>query len=168
MTDFREYTMTSPKKLAKYTGFTEQEVSELCKTYNMNLTETKKWYDGYSFNGAESIYNPNAIVQAIQNGEFGTYWTETETYESLKLYIDMDLDGLKQAIVFMLGGEHYPIDIRTFQNDLTSIHSKDDVLTLLVHLGYLAYEISAKSVYIPNEEVRQEFVRAVNMENIRR
>ena len=161
MTDFREYTMTSPKKLAKYTGFTEQEVRELCKTYNMNLAETKKWYDGYSFNGAESIYNPNAIVQAIQNGEFGTYWTETETYESLKLYIDMDLDGLKQAIVFMLGGEHYPIDIRTFQNDLTSIHSKDDVLTLLVHLGYLAYEISAKSVYIPNEEVRQEFVRAV-------
>ena len=161
MTDFREYTMTSPKKLAKYTGFTEQEVRELCKTYNMNLTETKKWYDGYSFNGAESIYNPNAIVQAIQNGEFGTYWTETETYESLKLYIDMDLDGLKQAIVFMLGGEHYPIDIRTFQNDLTNIHSKDDVLTLLVHLGYLAYEISAKSVYIPNEEVRQEFVRAV-------
>lgn len=100
-------------------------------------------------------------MQAMQNGEFGTYWAETETYESLKLYIDMDLDGLKQAIVFMLGGERYPIDIRTFQNDLTSINSKDDVLTLLVYLGYLAYEMSTKSVYIPNEEVRQEFVRAV-------
>lgn len=161
MTDFREYTMTSPKKLAKYTGFTEPEVRKLCKAYDMNFAETKKWYDGYSFNGADSIYNPNAIVQAMQNGELGTYWTETETYESLKLYIDMDLDGLKQAIMSMLGGERYPIDIRTFQNDLTSISSKDDVLTLLVHLGYLAYEISTKSVYIPNEEVRQEFIRAV-------
>ncbi len=161
MTDFREYTMTSPKKLAKYTGFTEPEARALCKTYDMDFAETKKWYDGYSFSGAESIYNPNAIVQVMQNGEFGTYWTETETYESLKLYIDMDLDGLKQAIVSMLGGERYPIDIRTFQNDLTSINSKDDVLTLLVHLGYLAYEISSKSVYIPNEEVRQEFIRAV-------
>lgn len=61
----------------------------------------------------------------------------------------------------MLSGEHYPIDIRTFQNDMTSIDSKDNVLTLLVHLGYLAYEISTESVYIPNEEVRQEFIRAV-------
>lgn len=161
MTDFREYTMTSPKKLAEYTGFTENEVSELCKTYSMDFAETKRWYDGYSFNGANSIYNPNAIIQAIQNGEFGTYWTETETYESLKIYIDMDFDGLKQAIISMLGGGSYPIDIRTFQNDMMSICSKDDVLTLLVHLGYLAYEISTKSVYIPNEEVRQEFIRAV-------
>lgn len=160
MTDFREYTMTSPKKLARYTGFTESEVKALCETYDMDLAETKKWYDGYSFNG-ESIYNPNAIVQAMQNGEFGTYWTETETYESLKIYIDLDLDGLKQAVIAMLGGERCPIDIRTFQNDMTSINSKDDVLTLLVHLGYLAYESSTKSVYIPNEEVRQEFVRAV-------
>lgn len=161
MTDFVEYTMTSPKKLAKYTGFTESKVKNLCEIYKMDFVETKKWYDGYSFLGTGSIYNPNAIIQAMKNGEFGTYWTETETYESLKIYIDMDLDGLKQAIVAMLSGEHYPIDIRTFQNDMTSIDSKDDVLTLLVHLGYLAYEISTESVYIPNEEVRQEFIRAV-------
>ena len=161
MTDFVEYTMTSPKKLSKYTGFTESEVKSLCEIYHMDLAETKKWYDGYSFQGTGSIYNPNAIIQAVKNGEFGTYWTETETYESLKVYIDMDLGGLKQAIVAMLSGEHYPIDIRTFQNDMTSIDSKDDVLTLLVHLGYLAYEISTESVYIPNEEVRQEFIRAV-------
>ncbi|MCM1175298.1 MAG: ATP-binding protein [Blautia sp.] len=161
MTDFREYTMTAPRRLAGYTGFTESEVRKLCEHFHMDFEETKKWYDGYSFKGAESIYNPNAIIQAVQNGEFGTYWTETETYESLKVYIDMDLDGLKQAIVSMLGGENYPIDIRTFQNDMLSINSKDDVLTLLVHLGYLAYEISTKSVYIPNEEVRQEFIRAV-------
>lgn len=162
MTDFREYTMTSPKRLARYTGFTDAEVSSLCEIYHMDLNETKRWYDGYFFNG-ESIYNPNAIVQAMQNGEFGTYWTETETYESLKIYIDMDLDGLKRTVVSMLGGERCPIDIRTFQNDMTNINSRDDVLTLLVHLGYLAYEVSTKSVYIPNEEVRQEFVRVVKL-----
>ncbi|MCM1217922.1 MAG: ATP-binding protein [Lachnospiraceae bacterium] len=161
LTDFREFTMTSPKKLARYTGFTESEVSKLCEVYHMDFEETKKWYDGYSFKGVKSIYNPNAIVQAVQSGELGTYWTETETYESLKLYIDMDLDGLRQAIITMLGGERLPVDIRTFQNDMQSIHSKDDVLTLLVHLGYLAYDIDSKSVYIPNEEVRQEFIRAV-------
>lgn len=161
MTDFVEYTMTSPKKLAKYTGFTEAEVKSLCDIYHMDFAETKKWYGGYSFQGTGSTYNPNAVVQLIKNGKFGTYWTEIETYESLNKYIDMDLDGLKQAIAAMLSGEHYPVDIRTFQNDMTSIDSKDDVLTLLVHLGYLAYEISTKSVCIPNEAVRREFIRGM-------
>ena len=161
MTDFREYTMISPKRLAEYVGFTEEEVIGLCEIYNMDFKETKEWYDGYSFPKAKSIYNPNAIVQAMENGEFESYWTETETYESLKVYIDMDLDGLKEAIMLMLGGVHCSIDIRTFQNDMTSIGSKDDVLTLLIHLGYLAYEVESKSVYIPNKEIRQEFLRAV-------
>lgn len=161
ITDFREYTMLSPKRLAKYTGFTEGEVKELCETYNMDFQEAKKWYDGYSFHGEKSVYNPNAIVQAMENGEFGSYWTETETYESLKVYIDLDLDGLKEGIISMLGGAKCPVDTRTFQNDMTSISSKDDVMTLLVHLGYLAYEADTKSVYIPNKEIRQEFIRAV-------
>lgn len=161
ITDFREYTMLSPKRLAKYTGFTEGEVKELCETYNMDFQEAKKWYDGYSSHGAKSVYNPNAIVQAMENGEFGSYWTETETYESLKVYIDLDLDGLKEGIISMLGGAKCPVDTRTFQNDMTSISSKDDVMTLLVHLGYLAYEADTKSVYIPNKEIRQEFIRAV-------
>ena len=53
------------------------------------------------------------------------------------------------------------VDIGTFQNDMTNIHNRDDVLTLLVHLGYLAYDRETESVSIPNEEVRQEFMRAV-------
>ena len=114
MTDFREYTMLSPKRLAKYTGFTETEVKRLCETYNMDFEEAKRWYDGYSFHGSESIYNPNAIVQAMENGEYGSYWTETETYESLKVYIDLDLDGLKEGILSMLGGARCPVDTGTF------------------------------------------------------
>lgn len=161
LTDFREYTMLSPKKLAKYVGFTEAEVKELCKKYHMNFDEAKRWYDGYSFNQLQSVYSPNSVIEAMRNEEFGTYWTETETYNSLKIYIDMDEDGLKEAIVQMLGGAKCPIDTGTFQNDMTSIKNKDDVLTLLVHLGYLAYDSNTKSVFIPNEEVRQEFVRAV-------
>ena len=133
LTDFKEFTMTAPKKLAEYVGFTEEEVKKLCEIYDMNFAEMKHWYDGYSFNKVKSVYSPNSVIEAIQNEEFGSYWTQTETYESLKLYIDMDTVGLKAAIVQMLGGAHYPINIRTFQNDLTSIKSKDDVLTLLIH-----------------------------------
>ena len=161
LTDFREYTMISPKKLAAYTGFTESEVKMLCQEHHIDFQQVKKWYDGYSFRQLSSIYNPNSVIEAIRNEEYGTYWTQTETYESLKIYIDMNEDGLKETIIQMLGGAKCPLDIGTFQNDMTSIKSKDDVLTLLIHLGYLAYDPENKSVYIPNEEIRQEFIRAV-------
>jgi len=100
-------------------------------------------------------------MEAIKGEEFGSCWTQTETYEALQFYIDMDEDGLKQAIIRMLAGTAIKIDPGTFQNDMTTIKSKDDVLTLLVHLGYLAYDADTKSVRIPNEEVRAEFIRAV-------
>jgi len=161
MTDFREYTMLAPRQLAKYVGFTEPEVMRLCKDYSMDFCEAKKWYDGYFFKNVSSVYNPNAIMQAMQNKEFGSYWTETETYESLKIYIDMDFDGLKEAIVSMLGGGRCAVNTGTFQNDLTNMGGRDDVMVLLVHLGYLAYDAEAGEVYIPNEEIRQEFFLAV-------
>jgi hypothetical protein len=161
MTDFKEYSMLSPKKLAKYVGFTETEVKELCEEYDMDFAAVKHWYDGYSFGQTDSVYNPNSVMEAVTNGEIESYWTQTETYESLKLYIDMDFDGLKESIVQMLGGAHCPIRTISFQNDMTSIQSRDDVLTLLVHLGYLAYDADKNAVYIPNEEIRQEFIAAV-------
>ena len=161
LTDFREYTMLQPKKLAKYVGFTEKEVRELCRKYGMDFEEAKRWYDGYSFSKEDSVYSPNSVVQAIINEEFGDYWTETETYEFLKSYICMNEDGLQDAIVAMLGGSRCKINTRTFQNDMSNINSKDDVLTLLVHLGYLAYDSEKREVYIPNQEVADEFKNAV-------
>ena len=95
MTDFREYTMLSPKKLAKYVGFTETEVQALCEQYDMSFEEAKKWYDGYSFNRVKSVYSPNSVIEAVKNEEFSNYWTQTETYESLQIYIDLDEYGLK-------------------------------------------------------------------------
>ena len=161
MTDFREYTMLSPKQLAEYVGFTEQEVKNLCDQSGMNFEEMKRWYDGYSFSRVKSVYSPNSVIEAVKSEEFGSYWTQTETYQTLQFYIDMDEDGLKQAILQMLGDAAIKIDPGTFQNDMTIIKSKDDVLTLLVHLGYLAYDVDERTVRIPNDEVRQEFVRAV-------
>ncbi len=161
VSDFKEYTMLSPGNLAKYIGFTEPEVMELCEKNGADFDGMKRWYDGYSFRQLKSVYNPNSVMEAIEREEFGSYWTRTETYESLKIYIDLNEDGLKEAIVQMLGGERVVIDAGTFQNDMTNIKRKDDVLTLLIHLGYLAYDAEKKSAFIPNEEVKQEFIRAV-------
>lgn len=161
LTDFREYTMLQPQMLAEYTGFTEREVEGLCVEYGIDFGEAKRWYDGYSFRQVKSVYSPNSIVRAVKSGELGDYWTETETYESLKYYIGMNENGLRDAITTMLAGMRCRINTRTFQNDLSNIKSKDDVLTLLVHLGYLAYDGEKKEVYIPNQEVAEEFKNAV-------
>lgn len=162
VSDFREYTMLSPGRLVQYIGFTEQEVRELCEQYDMDFNEMKYWYDGYSFRRLRSVYSPNSVMEAIKRDEFGSYWTRTETYESLRIYIDLDEDGLREAIIRMIAGEQVRVDVGTFQNDITNIQKKDDVLTLLIHLGYLAYDSEKETAYIPNEEVRKEFLRAVS------
>jgi hypothetical protein len=100
-------------------------------------------------------------MQAIANETFDSYWTTTETYESLKFYIDSNYENIREDIVDMLSGKKINIDPETFQNDLVTITCKDDVFTLLVHLGYLAYNKFDSVVYIPNKEVRMQFVRAL-------
>ena len=162
MTDFREYTMLQPEPLEEYMGFTEDEVRGLCQESELGFSAVREWYDGYVLGGNTHVYSPKSVMDALARNRIGNYWTQSETYESLKIYIDLDEDGLKEAIVQMLGGAHLKIDTGTFQNDMISIKRKDDVLTLLVHLGYLSYDANEKRVFIPNEEVRQEFVRAVS------
>jgi hypothetical protein len=161
MTDFREYTMLQPEPLEQYVGFTEEEVCNLCENSKLDFVDMQHWYDGYIIGDDVHVYNPMSVMNALMRKRTASYWTQSETYESLKIYIEMDFDGLKEAVVQMLGSAHCPIDIGTFQNDMTSIQSKDDVLTLLIHLGYLAYDADHEEVYIPNEEVRREFIRAV-------
>lgn len=162
LTDFKEFTMTRPAKLAQYVGFTESEVKKLCKKYHMDFENMNAWYDGYSFNRIQHIYSPNSVINAVTNEEFGNYWTDSESYDSLKNYISMNYDGLRDAIISMLGGKSVRIRIGTFQNDITSFKSKDDVLTLLIHLGYLGYDAAEKKVFIPNKEVAEAFADSVS------
>jgi hypothetical protein len=159
---FTEYSMTNPRQLARFIGFTEDEVKTLCEKYQMDFQEAKSWYDGYQFKGTEHIYNPMSVVNAMIEGEYQSYWTSTETYEALKIYIDMNFDGLKQDVVGLLGGEKRKVNVSRFENDMTTFHSKDDILALLVHLGYLAYDKLQKEVFIPNYEIREEFVNAMD------
>ena len=160
LNNFDEYTMVEPFGLAEYVGFTENEVKALCEKYHMDFSGCKRWYDGYSFYDMKSVYSPNSVIKAVTNRRFGSYWTTTETYESLKFYIDTDFDDVRKKILSMLSGEPVDINPRTFQNDMKSMENSDDVLTLLIHLGYLAYNEAEGCAYIPNEEVRKEFVDA--------
>lgn len=159
---FDEFSMIDPGPLAKYVGFTEEEVRTLCEQYHMDMEEIKNWYDGYSFENAESVYSPRSVVSCMRYGKLGNYWNQTETFEALRIYIDMNFEGLKDDILSMLAGKSVPVNIGSFANDMATFHSEDDVLTLLIHLGYAAYDYDSKTVKIPNEEVRAEYVNSVS------
>ncbi|MCD8300025.1 MAG: ATP-binding protein [Clostridiales bacterium] len=161
LTDFREYTFDRPIELAKYVGFTEDEVRSLCEESALDFEDLEKWYDGYSFSRVSHVYNPNSVMQAVESEELGSYWTRTETYESLKIYISMNFDGLKDAVVEMLGGMSVFVDVTSFANDFTTFRDRNDVLTLLIHLGYLSYDSRTEKARIPNLEISREFIRAV-------
>lgn len=158
---FTEFSMADQRQLACYTGFTEKEVKELCKKHGINFLEMKQWYDGYTFIKSAHMYNPKSVIDVIDCNDFKSYWTETETYEALKIYIDINMDGLKDSIIAMFGGMHCPADISAFQNDMVTFKSKDDVLALLVHLGYLGYDGRKKEVFIPNLEIEEQFRTAI-------
>ncbi len=161
---FNEYSMTNSGRLSEYTGFTETEVETLCQKYNKNIEEMRYWYNGYRINDEVHLYCPRSVVMAIEMGKYDNYWTRTETYESLSKYISMNFAGLYDAAERLLSGEKVKIDINTFQNDMTSLAGRDDVLTLLVHLGYLGYLQDSEEVYIPNKEVANEYVTSMKAE----
>ncbi len=165
---FTEYSMTEPLNLGQYIGFTEDEVKDICKQHDVAFNQMQQWYDGYSFKDVPHIYNPNSVVNAATYKKFISYWSGTETFESLKSYIDMNMEGLRDDIVKLIAGEDVIVDVSTFSNDMVTFHSKDDVLTLLIHLGYLAIKGSTTLgviVHIPNEEIKLEFKTCVKNNN---
>ena len=162
LNNFREFTMLKSKQITKYFGFTEKEVKELCKKYEMDFDTTKTWYNGYLIDGMH-MYNPNSVVQAMVDHDFDTYWKNTSSFESINTFINMNYEGLKDDVLSMIVGERVDVKTGSFVNDMTSFDVKDDVLTLLIHLGYLAYDREFKQVYIPNNEVREEFVTCVSV-----
>ena len=154
--------MLNSAEYTKYIGFTNEEVSALCEQYNVSFSDMKEWYDGYDLEGTE-LYCPNSVVRSVEEHKFLGFWTETETYEALAKYIAMNFDGLKDTVEKLLAGEEQPVDTRSFTNDMITFANKDDILTLLIHLGYLGYHADRKTVFIPNREIADEFVTCMKV-----
>lgn len=161
LNNFEEYTMLSPAQLAPYFGFTEAEVSALCDNSGMDARQMALWYDGYELGAEKAMYNPFAVMRALKRRSFASYWASTNTFENLRRYITMNFDGLKDDIVSALNDIPVRVNSLRFSNDMHDIDCKDDVLTLLCHLGYLSFNDETKCAVIPNYEVRQEFETAI-------
>lgn len=160
LNNFDEYTMLSAGALAPYIGFTEDEVRDLCQQYGQDYEKAKYWYDGYQL-GEYHIYNPKAIISLMQRGEYRSYWTTTGSYEAVVPLINMNFDGLRRSVIEMLSGNGAAVNVSTFQNDVVNFKNRDDVITYLIHLGYLGYDQRKKQAFVPNEEIRQELAEVV-------
>ena len=161
LNNFREYTMINPGKMATSLGFTHKEVEELCCNFGMDTKEMERWYDGYRIGDESHIFNPYSVMRAIDDNRYQSYWTTTSAYDSVITYIQMNFDGLKDDIIRMLSGERVYVDTTEFLNDMRIVRSKNDVFTVLIHLGYLAYDGDAQECYIPNKEVADEMNNAI-------
>ena len=161
---FEEYSMTDASTLAEFVGFTAEETKGLCEQYGMDYEECKRWYDGYDLNGVHEIFSPKSVVSAMRKRSFGSYWTQTGSYEALKLYILMNFDGIKDDVVTMIGGGKVHVEVDSYLNTMTDFRGKDDVFTYLIHLGYLAYDKEMQLCYIPNEEIRKQWIISIQYE----
>ena len=161
LNNFTEYTMVNPGRLAGLFGFTKAEVKALCQKEEADFDEMEKWYDGYKIGNEPSVFNPNSVMQALWERRCRSYWASTGAYDAIASYIQMNYKGLKDDVVKMIGGGRCFVDPTGFQNDLSVIRSKDDVLTVLIHLGYLAYDWDTSECYVPNREVEGELVNAI-------
>lgn len=159
---FDEFSMLDAGPLEEFVGFTEKEVEMLCEKYQMSMEQMKEWYDGYQLENTGSVYSPRSVVSSLRFGKFNNYWNQTESFEALRTYIDMNFDGLKDDILNMMSGNEIPINVTGFVNDMTTFAKEDDVLTLLIHLGYLGYHEAEHTAYIPNNEIMNEYVNAVS------
>ncbi len=160
LSEFKEYNMITPLGLAEYFGFTDDEISGLCKKYDVDINTIRSWYKGYNLEGVV-LYNPLSVYRAIYDNYYYSYWILTSSIESLIKYMNYNNGELKTAVLMLIIGDNVSINVSKFDNTFSNVDSKDKALTVLIHLGYLAYDEKLKSCYIPNYEIRLQFENGI-------
>ena len=156
LNNFKEFTMVNARRLAPFIGFTREETEYLAEKNGMDMAELERWYDGYCINGIE-LYSPKSVIEAVENRKCDDYWTQTGAFDAVSNYVDLNLEGLRDDVVLMLGGQHIPVTVSRYKNTMNDFGRKDDVFTYLIHLGYLAYDEKTRTCRIPNLEIIQEW-----------
>ena len=166
ISEFRDYSILDPGGFAPFVGFLEKDVRKICDTYNVSFEDMKSWYDGYIVDMPDktrlSVYNPNSVIRASENGSFKSYWVLSSAVYGALDYINLDFDGLGDAAEQLTAGLEVSFQTQTFKNDLTSFESADDVLTILTHFGYLTYDNDKQAAHIPNHEIMTEFAGMIH------
>ncbi len=135
-------------------GYTEQDLDEVFapELPGLDRDEVRRWYNGYSWRGAEKVYNPFDILLLFRQREFKAHWFETG---SPKFLIDtllrrgvptLDLEGMvgTEALLSAFDVDEMSVEALLFQTGyLTIVDEEDRGGRIRYRLGY------------PNQEVRQ-------------
>lgn len=157
----------------KYTtllGYTQQELETYFQEYIEKavnaldidktdlLKEIKDWYNGYSWNGKNFVYNPYSILSFFEKMEFNNYWFSTGTPTFLVKLV-------KEKKSKITGFEEKAVDSTIFDSyDIDNM----DIAPLLFQTGYLTIKktkkVRLRNQYFlsyPNEEVKGNFLKGI-------
>ena len=161
--------ITLSKNYSQIVGYTQKEIISNYTDYlikienefnidrNKVLELIKLWYNGYSWDGKNFMYNPYSVLSLFESLSFNNYWFNTGTPSFLiKIIKERSIDIEKFEASF-------EVKARVFDSyDLTNI----DLNVLLFQSGYLTIKkkiIDSEDLsesYIlsyPNKEVKDSF-----------
>ena len=163
---FNEISMLTSKPLADCIGFTETEVRRICREHQLDFGEMQRWYGGYRTGGAEPICNPFSVLWAAEFRTCDPYWAATASEVALRRLIELPFDGLAEAILHLLQGDSQSVSTQGFSGVPWNVRSRDDVLTLLIHYGYLGFDASDSHVFLPNKDAKYSFLQAIRRSSV--
>jgi hypothetical protein len=132
---------------SNFEDFIEVTMQDLAISRKVLLAAMKKWYDGFSWDGKNLLYNPFGILNFFQNRAFRNYWFATGTPTFLvKLMREQSIfefESLRVTDVFLEKSNLDNLDIVSvmFQTGYLTIKEMD-LMTGEILLDY------------PNQEVR--------------
>ena len=156
-------------------GFTEKEVKDLLKEYNMEEKEesVREHYNGYNFKG-ETIYNPYSVLCFIDSGELENFWLSSSSNDLAKIKVTKLLEmredeTLRKEVEDLLQGKKVQIEIDEIFKISEEMDS-DQIFHLLLCSGYLKYENYEKNednvgyaeISIPNLEIKAIYKKTIN------
>ncbi|MDR0356376.1 MAG: AAA family ATPase [Deltaproteobacteria bacterium] len=157
---FAESSMVNPGDFAPFVGFTEPEVRALCEKFDMDHEMAKSRYGGYQYENVGAAFCPSSSSSAMRNRRYDNFWIKTDSFIAINKLMKKNFDGLGNDAVKLLAGESAELNVKSFQNDLKAVASRDDALTALIHLGYLGFIPTGNSVgqaFIPNLEMAAQY-----------
>ena len=177
---FFEYNMAKSLRFSDYFGFTQTEVNALYERYaafckskgaeqRITPEDMRKWYNGYTSEYGELIYNPRSIVGAFSSNETASYWTRTGPMDEAFYYIRNNIGELRDDFVKLAAGERITADVQEYAATHMRTDNREEILSAMIVYGFLTFDIDAnflrgspyRVLRIPNYEIRLQFEAAL-------
>ncbi len=158
---FKEYTMLKDPVFDTYFGFTESEVELLCRQQTaLTLDNIREWYNGYQTRNGKRLYNPRAVVCALEDSTCQSYWTRTGKIDEVLFFLKYNIGEVREDIVKMVNGISVRIDIEEeYSAGQPTPKNREEIYSAMITYGLLSYHDG--ELQIPNKELMIEFEKAL-------